>query len=253
MPPLRFIAGRRFPYTSVVRDNALQVVVDRLVRAYDPDRIILFGSQATGKADADSDVDLLVVKDTDARPIDRRVEAHALVADLGVPVDLVVYTGAELRALYLLGSPLVEDALESGRLIYMRKATAAWLDEARDEYGTATLLMEHGRLRGALLHAQQASEKAMKAVLLERGTRPPRTHSLVDLVTALRSAGVEFDVPMDDAVFLTNVYRGRYPSDEGLLPRGEPTAEDAQRALVVAHAVLGQARRAIEEGEGTAD
>jgi HEPN domain-containing protein/predicted nucleotidyltransferase len=236
-----------------VHDSEIQAVVRRLVRGYGPDRIILFGSHATGDADEDSDVDLLVVKDTDARPIDRRVQAHGLVADLGVPVDLLVYTPAELWQLYLLGSPVVEEAVETGRVLYMRKETGTWLDDARDEYDTANLLADHGRLRAALLHAQQASEKAMKAVMLERGTRPPRTHSIVDLRVGLQRAGVSFDLPMDDAVFLTNVYRGRYPSDEGLLPRGEPTAEDAQRALAVADAILGQARRAIGEGEGTAD
>jgi HEPN domain-containing protein/predicted nucleotidyltransferase len=228
-----------------VHDSAIQAVVDRLVRGYDPDRIILFGSHATGEADEGSDIDLLLVKETALRPIDRRVQAHTLVADLGVPVDLQVYTPAELRSLYLLGSPLVEDAIETGRLLYMRKATASWLEEARDEHATAVLLAEHGRLRGTLLHAQQASEKAMTAVLLERGTRPPRTHSLVDLLVALRGVGVEIDVAMDDAVFLTNVYRGRYPSDEGLLPQGEPATADAQRALAIAAAVLDQAGRAV--------
>ena len=42
-------------------------VVERLVREYDPDRIILFGSRALGTATEDSDIDLLVVKETASR------------------------------------------------------------------------------------------------------------------------------------------------------------------------------------------
>ena len=51
---------------EIVVDNAiLNEVVHRLVEAVDPDRIVLFGSRARGDAHPDSDIDLLIIKDTD--------------------------------------------------------------------------------------------------------------------------------------------------------------------------------------------
>jgi hypothetical protein len=51
---------------------------------------------------------------------------------------------------------------------------------------------------------------------------------------------------MEDAVFLNSLYRGRYPTEEGLLPHGEPDRQDAARAVRVAAAVLAGVRAEIE-------
>jgi predicted nucleotidyltransferase len=155
----------------------VEQIVERLVTGYDPDRIILFGSHATGDARSDSDVDLLIVKRTDKRPIDRRIEVQRLLADRAIPLDVIVYTPEELRRLFAAGSPFIEEVVEHGRVLYMRKATAAWLQEAQDELETAVLLLEHLKYRGACFHSQQCVEKLLKALLLEKARRPPRTTS----------------------------------------------------------------------------
>lgn len=54
--------------------TSLDSVVRRIVAGYDPDRVILFGSGASGEAGEDSDIDLLIIKETDQRPIERRSE-----------------------------------------------------------------------------------------------------------------------------------------------------------------------------------
>ncbi len=96
-------------------------------------------------------------------------------------LDLVVYTPAELLALFRQGSPFVEGIVREGKVVYMRKATAACMREVEDELTTATLLAANGLLRGGCLHAQQAVEKAMKALLIERAAGVPHTHDLIDL------------------------------------------------------------------------
>jgi HEPN domain-containing protein/predicted nucleotidyltransferase len=209
----------------------LEDVVERLRQAYDPVSIVLFGSRARGDGRPDSDADLLIVKDTPRRPIDRRIEVERILLDRTFPLDVLVYTPDEVWRLYLLGSPLVQDAVDSGRLLYMRRTTEAWLRDVDEELAMAELLGTHRLLRGACLHAQQSVEKALKALLLERGHRPPRTHDLVPLLQEVRAAGWTVDIPSDGLVLLNSVYRGRYPTDEGLLPRGEPTEEDANSAL----------------------
>ncbi len=50
---------------------------------------------------------------------------------------------------------------------------------------------------------------------------------------------------MDEAIFLNSVYRGRYPTEEGLLPRGDPTREEAGRALAAAETMMAALRKLL--------
>jgi predicted nucleotidyltransferase len=113
--------------------KSLQDISRRLIEDYDPDKIILLGSRAGGEDRESGDIDLVIVKKTDKRPLDRRIEVETLLADRMVPIDIVVYTPDEMRNLYSMGSPFVEEIVEKGRLIYMRKATAAWIRDASQE------------------------------------------------------------------------------------------------------------------------
>ncbi len=65
------------------------------LQGYHPQRIILFGSVARGEADADSDLDVLVIKET-TDPFVHRLEAMAELCPLGVHADILVYTPYEL-------------------------------------------------------------------------------------------------------------------------------------------------------------
>jgi HEPN domain-containing protein len=54
-------------------------------------------------------------------------------------------------------------------------------------------------------------------------------------------------VSVEELDFLNRVYRFRYPPDIGLLPYGEPTEKDAQRALGIAEKIFTQARKILEK------
>ncbi|TVL97774.1 MAG: hypothetical protein CV087_22035 [Candidatus Brocadia sp. WS118] len=43
---------------------------------------------------------------------------------------------------------------------------------------------------------------------------------------------------MDDAIFMNSIYKGRYPTEEGLLPHGEPSREDTERAISAAKKLI---------------
>ncbi len=225
--------------------STLEGVVQRLISEYDPERIILFGSQVSEQAGAGSDIDLLIVKETNKRPIDRRVEVEHLLSDRLVPLDLLVYTPREVLELYAAGSPLLEEVIETGRVLYMRQPTVVWLGEAQEELESASILFDHRKFRGVCLHSQQCVEKGLKALTLEKGRKPARTHDIVELVNTVTADGWIVGMTMDDAVFLNSVYRGRYPTEEGLLPHGQPTEEDARRALHAAGNVLEHVRAAL--------
>jgi len=70
--------------------------VGRLVRKFDPERVILFGSRAWGTPTPDSDVDLLVVMEFDGRPVEMAVRIGAECDDR-FPVDLIVRRPAEVQ------------------------------------------------------------------------------------------------------------------------------------------------------------
>ena len=228
----------------------VEAVLQRLIDAYDPERVILFGSHATGAAERESDIDLLIVKETDRRPTDRRIEVERLLSDRRIPLDILVYTPQELRDLYAAGSPFVEDVIETGRVLYMRKATGGWLADAQEELEMAAVLFEHRKNRGVCIHSQQCVEKGLKALILEKGRRPARTHDLVELLNLVTADGWSVGLPMDAAVFLNSVYRGRYPTEEGLLPHGEPTEEDARQALNAAETLMKNLRSILKGPAG---
>lgn len=225
--------------------QTIDAVVQRLVDAYDPERVILFGSRARGVERVDSDVDLLIVKNTTSTPAERRRDVERVLADRAMALDLVVYTPAELLALFRHGSPFVEGIVRDGKVVYMRKATAAWMREVEDELATATLLAANGLLRGGCLHAQQAVEKAMKALLIERAAAVPHTHDLIDLRRRVMDAGWQMPLETEAAVWLNSVCRGRYPTEDGLLPHGEPSADDARQAIETATRAVAFARGAL--------
>ena len=87
------------------------------LQSYHPQRIILFGSVARGEADADSDLDVLVIKDT-TDPFVHRLEAMANLCPPGVHADILVYTPDELRQMVDDGNPFILQALQEGRTVY---------------------------------------------------------------------------------------------------------------------------------------
>lgn len=215
----------------------------RLVESYNPERIILFGSHAKGDAGEKSDIDLFILKDTEDRPIDRRVKVERILADRDVPLDIVVYTPQEMRYLFSIGSPFVEEVIETGRVLYMRKATESWLKDAEDELASALILFEHDRYKGACYHSQRCVEKGLKALILEKGGKPEKIHDIVELLNKTVGLGWEIGLSIDEAVFLNSIYKGRYPTEEGLLPHGEPTREDAEKATASARQVIKNSKK----------
>lgn len=116
----------------------------------------------------------------------------------------------------------------------MRKEAEAWLRISAEDLQSAEVLSGRKLFRPVCYHAQQSVEKCLKALLVDRDIEIPRTHNILDLNNAAKKLGYSVEVTDEDAVFLSSVYRARYPSDAGLLPLGEPIKQDAERALKIA-------------------
>ncbi|MCX8066972.1 MAG: nucleotidyltransferase domain-containing protein, partial [Anaerolineae bacterium] len=77
--------------------ESLPQVVEKLVREVNPEKIILFGSYAVGEPTPDSDVDLLIIWDTDKPRRERVVTISLLLYPRPFPVDIIVKTPRELE------------------------------------------------------------------------------------------------------------------------------------------------------------
>jgi predicted nucleotidyltransferase len=101
-------------------ETTVQTIVEALIAGYSPQRVFLFGSHVSGTPDADSDIDLLVIKDTEEAFFDRLANARRAVAGShnGIPLDLLVFTPDELESRLIAGDQFLVEITEQGRLLY---------------------------------------------------------------------------------------------------------------------------------------
>ena len=95
-------------------------IVTRLRDAYHPSQVILFGSYAYGRPTRDSDVDLLIIKET-TRPFYQRLfEVRKLVSPLvrQQPFDPIVLTPKELTKRLARGDQFLQQIVRKGKLLY---------------------------------------------------------------------------------------------------------------------------------------
>lgn len=105
---------------TVASETFISTMVDRIVGAFQPSRIILFGSHARGTATEWSDVDLLVILPNVPDKRNAAIEIRRVLGDLPVCKDIVVATPEEVaRRGHLVGTVL-RSALREGKVLYER-------------------------------------------------------------------------------------------------------------------------------------
>lgn len=80
-----------------ITNKDISFIIDRIVKGYKPDKIWLFGSFSNEKQNESSDIDLLIIKQTDIRPIKRPAEIHKLFDPYIYDLDVLVYTPNEFN------------------------------------------------------------------------------------------------------------------------------------------------------------
>ena len=96
----------------------LDEVVKRVVENYHPEKIILFGSYAYGQPTEDSDLDLLIIKESDLPRYKRGREVRKLVRGMKVAVDVLVYTRAEIEKWKDIKPAMITTIFEKGKVLY---------------------------------------------------------------------------------------------------------------------------------------
>jgi predicted nucleotidyltransferase len=98
----------------------IPTMVERIVRAFEPLQIILFGSQARGEARWDSDVDLLVVLPSAPDKHKATVAIRRALRDVPVAKDIIVSTPDEIVRYGDVVGTTLRPALREGRILYTR-------------------------------------------------------------------------------------------------------------------------------------
>ncbi|MFP3901359.1 MAG: HEPN domain-containing protein [Acidimicrobiia bacterium] len=121
-----------------------------------------------------------------------------------------------------------------------------WLAKAQDDLTVAQMVRDSslGVRWAACFHAQQAAEKALKALLVARGIDFPKSHALDVLAGLLEEADQERFERSALVELSPWAVAGRYPED---LP--EPTADETRHLIEVAALVAQKVRTVVDPGE----
>ncbi len=105
----------------MIEITKISEIVNLIALGTNPDKIFLFGSYATGNATEDSDIDLLIIKETDTPRSKRGNEIQKLLIGTKVPADIIVFTNQEYEEEKSNKYSFLNSALRKSKVVYERK------------------------------------------------------------------------------------------------------------------------------------
>ena len=102
---------------TIVTIEEIRKVARQIVDKFHPQKVILFGSYAAGKPDEDSDVDLLVVMETEEPAIHAAARISAAI-DHDFPIDILVFKPSELQASLRRKGVFATEVISKGITLY---------------------------------------------------------------------------------------------------------------------------------------
>lgn len=102
------------------KEAIIRNITKKIVENYKPNKIILFGSYAYGNPRKDSDIDLLIIKKTKARHIDRAVRIREIIKDENrlVAIEPLVYSPREISKRMKIEDDFIMTIMEKGVVLY---------------------------------------------------------------------------------------------------------------------------------------
>lgn len=104
-----------------IDDSIMEEIIRRIVESAQPEKIVLFGSHAYGRPHEGSDLDILVVMESDLPRYKRAVPIYRALAGLLIGKDVLVYTPQEIDAWSEIPQAFITQVMEKGRIIYEKK------------------------------------------------------------------------------------------------------------------------------------
>jgi uncharacterized protein len=106
--------------TRPIAQATIGRMVKRIVKKFQPEQVILFGSHARGDAGADSDVDLLVVMDFEGSASAKGLEIVQALHDLFIAVDVIVSSPGDFAWRKDVVGTIEWPAAREGKVLYAR-------------------------------------------------------------------------------------------------------------------------------------
>jgi len=103
--------------TTAVKFEGIQEIARQIVERFQPQKIFLFGSHASGATTEDSDVDLLVVMEGDKQPLHLAAQVAAAV-DHPFPLDILVFKPSEWEASLKRKGVFATEVMAKGVILY---------------------------------------------------------------------------------------------------------------------------------------
>ena len=104
--------------TMGVDETFLREIVRRILTVDQPDRIILFGSAATGQMTKDSDIDLLILDESPNNRHDQSIRIRDAIGNVNLPVDVLIMATGRFEATKNIIGGLAHPAHKYGRILY---------------------------------------------------------------------------------------------------------------------------------------
>ncbi|MGA2297821.1 MAG: nucleotidyltransferase domain-containing protein [FCB group bacterium] len=104
----------------MIDSNKITEIVNKIQSNFELESIILFGSYANGTANKDSDLDLLIIKETDLPSHHRSFEIYKLLIGSMIPMDILVYTKKEFEEEKNQKFSFLYSALKNSKVLYER-------------------------------------------------------------------------------------------------------------------------------------
>jgi predicted nucleotidyltransferase len=100
-----------------IPDETIRELISQIALQFQPRRIIFFGSYAYGKPQPESDVDILVIMETDLRESEQALRIRQQI-NPQFGVDILVYTPSRLEQRLKLGDSFLQEIIAKGSVMY---------------------------------------------------------------------------------------------------------------------------------------
>ena len=102
----------------MISQEKINEVINRIVKNINPEKIILFGSYASGNPSEESDLDILIVKEMRMPRYKRGREVKKHLRGMKIPIDVIVYTKKEIKEWEGTKTAFINQAIKQGKLLY---------------------------------------------------------------------------------------------------------------------------------------
>lgn len=102
---------------NLLKQRKANKVINRIIKEYRPQKIIVFGSYARGDLHQGSDLDLVIIKDTKEKFL-KRIDRVLDLCDGEIGVEPLVYTQEEFDRMLFEGNDFLETVVKEGVVVY---------------------------------------------------------------------------------------------------------------------------------------